>query len=55
MRTAIFAAVILLSLGTTTPPVQALGCLSGAAAGALAAHMAGHGVLGAVGEMCRRP
>ena len=49
MRTAIFAAVILLSLGTTTPPVQALGCLSGAAAGALAAHMAGHGVLGAVG------
>jgi hypothetical protein len=49
MRTVIFAAVMLLSLDTVSPPVQAMGCLSGAAAGALAGHMAGHGVLGAVG------
>jgi outer membrane lipoprotein SlyB len=49
MRTAIFAAVVLLGLGAATPPVYALGCLSGAAAGALAGHMAGHGVLGAIG------
>lgn len=49
MRTAIFAAVMLLGLGAATPPVHALGCLSGAAGGALAGHMAGHGVLGALG------
>ena len=49
MRTAIVAAVALLSSGTFIPPAHALGCLSGAAAGALAGHMAHHGVLGAVG------
>jgi hypothetical protein len=49
MRTAIFAAVMLLGLGVVTPPAHAIGCLSGGAAGALAGHMAGHGVLGALG------
>ena len=36
-------------LGAGSPPVHAIGCLSGGAAGALAGHMAGHGVLGALG------
>jgi uncharacterized protein YcfJ len=50
MRTTIFAAVTLLGLGVaTSPPAHAIGCLSGGAAGALAGHMAGHGVLGALG------
>jgi outer membrane lipoprotein SlyB len=49
MRTAIFAAMMLLGVGIATSPAQAIGCLSGGAAGALAGHMAGHGVLGAVG------
>lgn len=49
MRTAIFAMMTLLGLGVMTPPAHAIGCLSGGAAGALAGHMAGHGVLGALG------
>ena len=49
MRTAIFLPVMLLGLAAITPPAHAIGCLSGGAAGALAGHMAGHGVLGALG------
>jgi len=49
MRTTLFAAAMLLGLGALTPPAHAIGCLSGGAAGALAGHMAGHGVLGAIG------
>jgi hypothetical protein len=49
MRSAILAAVVLTGSGMATGPAHALGCLSGAAAGALAGHMAHHGVLGAVG------
>jgi hypothetical protein len=49
MRSAVFAAAMLLGLGAATHRAHALGCLSGAAAGALAGHMAGHGVLGAIG------
>ena len=49
MRTAIFSAAMLLSLGAVAPAAHAMGCLSGGAAGALAGHMAGHGVLGAIG------
>ncbi len=49
MRTTIFAAVMLLGAGLAAPQAHAIGCLSGGAAGALAGHMAGHGVLGAVG------
>ena len=35
-------------VGLSTP-VMAIGCLSGGAAGAVAGHMAHHGVLGAIG------
>jgi outer membrane lipoprotein SlyB len=49
MRTAIFATLMLLALAVNTRSAHALGCLSGGAAGALAGHMAGHGVLGAIG------
>jgi uncharacterized protein YcfJ len=49
MRSVIFGFVILLGLGMMTPSARAIGCLSGGAAGALAGHMAGHGVLGALG------
>ncbi len=49
MRKALFAIVTLLSLGALSPSAHAVGCLSGGAAGALAGHMAGHGVLGAIG------
>lgn len=49
MRTTIFAGAVLLGLGAMTPQAHAIGCLSGGAAGALAGHMAGHGVLGALG------
>jgi hypothetical protein len=49
MRTTIFFAVVLLGFGAASAPARALGCLSGGAAGALAGHMAHHGVLGAIG------
>ena len=49
MRKALFVIVTLFSLGAVNPPAHAIGCLSGGAAGALAGHMAGHGVLGAIG------
>jgi hypothetical protein len=49
MRTTILVALLLLGLGGTAPRAYAIGCLSGGAAGALAGHMAGHGVLGALG------
>jgi len=49
MRSTIFTVVTLLGLGVFGSPVYAIGCLSGGAAGALAGHMAGHGVLGAIG------
>ena len=39
----------LMSLAAAAPSAHAIGCLSGGAAGALAGHMAGHGVLGALG------
>ena len=32
-----------------SPPANAIGCISGGAAGAVAGHLAHHGVLGAVG------
>jgi hypothetical protein len=32
-----------------SPPANAIGCFSGGAAGAVAGHMAHHGVLGAIG------
>ncbi len=32
-----------------SPPASAIGCISGGAAGAVAGHMAHHGVLGALG------
>jgi hypothetical protein len=45
--------VILLALGgiglAWNTPAQAIGCLSGGLAGAVAGHMVHHGVLGAVG------
>ena len=49
MRKTLFATVALVSLGALSPQANAIGCLSGGAAGALAGHMAGHGVLGALG------
>jgi hypothetical protein len=49
MRTAIFGGVMLAGLALGIPQAHAIGCLSGGAAGALAGHMAGHGVLGAIG------
>ena len=45
MRYALIATVAALSLITASPSANAIGCLSGGAAGA----MAGHGVLGAIG------
>jgi hypothetical protein len=50
MRNILFAIVLLFGIGAgVSPPAHAIGCLSGGAAGALAGHMAGHGILGAVG------
>ena len=49
MRIYLLAIVTLVSLGAISPGAHAIGCLSGGAAGALAGHMAGHGVLGAIG------
>lgn len=39
----------LVSFSPLSTPAHAIGCLSGGAAGALAGHMAGHGILGALG------
>jgi hypothetical protein len=50
MRNMLFAIVMLFGIGTVfSLPAHAIGCLSGGAAGALAGHMAGHGILGALG------
>jgi outer membrane lipoprotein SlyB len=49
MRTLFFTTATLVSVAAISPPAHAIGCLSGGAAGALAGHMAGHGILGAVG------
>ena len=50
MQNILFAIVMLFGIGAVvSPPAHAIGCLSGGAAGALAGHMAGHGILGAVG------
>ena len=44
------AALLALSAGVgLSTPAMAIGCLSGGAAGAVAGHMAHHGVLGAIG------
>jgi outer membrane lipoprotein SlyB len=48
MRKSLIAIVSLISLGAVPPSAHAIGCLSGGAAGALAGHMAGHGILGAL-------
>jgi hypothetical protein len=45
MRNILFAIVMLFGIGAVvSPPAHAIGCLSGGAAGALAGHMAGHGM-----------
>ena len=49
MRSLMITAAAILSFTMISPPARAIGCLSGGAAGALAGHMAGHGVLGALG------
>ena len=49
MRRALLMIAVLSGTGALSPSAHALGCLSGGAAGALAGHMAGHGVLGALG------
>jgi uncharacterized protein YcfJ len=49
MRCALVAVATVLGLAGASPSANAMGCLSGGAAGALAGHMAGHGVLGALG------
>ena len=50
MRKTVFTLVALVGLGAmSSRPAQAIGCLTGGAAGALAGHLAGHGVLGALG------
>ncbi len=49
MKKTIIAGVMVLGAAAAAPQAHAIGCLSGGAAGALAGHMAGHGVLGAIG------
>jgi hypothetical protein len=50
MRNILFSIVMLFGIGAVvSQPAHAIGCLSGGAAGALAGHMAGHGLLGALG------
>ena len=49
MKRFIGVMVVLIGVGAGAPAAHALGCLTGGAAGALAGHMAGHGVLGALG------
>lgn len=48
-RLALGAAMIGGALVAAQPPAHAIGCISGGVAGAVAGHMAHHGVLGAVG------
>ena len=48
MRYALLVTAAVTSLVMAIPSAHAIGCLSGGAAGALAGHMAGHGVLGAL-------
>jgi len=48
MRITLLATAVAMSL-LAAPRAHAIGCLSGGAAGALAGHMAGHGMLGAIG------
>jgi len=48
MRRTLFVACGM-GLVLANAPAHAIGCLSGGAAGALAGHMAHHGVLGAIG------
>ncbi len=49
MKKTMIAGVMALGVVAAAPQAHAIGCLSGGAAGALAGHMAGHGVLGAIG------
>lgn len=49
MRKTVLGGVMLAGLALSSSQAYAIGCLSGGAAGALAGHMAGHGVLGAIG------
>jgi outer membrane lipoprotein SlyB len=49
MRLVVISAAAMLSFTAWSTSANAIGCLSGGAAGALAGHMAGHGVLGAIG------
>ena len=49
MRRFFIIAVATVGFASLGPSAHAIGCLSGGAAGALAGHMAGHGVLGAIG------
>ena len=48
MRITILTVAVAMSV-LAAPRAHAIGCLSGGAAGALAGHMAGHGMLGAIG------
>ena len=48
MRYALLVTAAVTSLLMASPSAHAIGCLSGGAAGALAGHMAGHGILGAL-------
>jgi len=48
VRYALFVTAAVTSLLMASPSAHAIGCLSGGAAGALAGHMAGHGILGAL-------
>jgi hypothetical protein len=47
MKHILAAAVLALAAVASTGPVEAKGCLKGAAVGGVAGHVAGHGVLGA--------
>ncbi|HET6183629.1 MAG TPA: hypothetical protein VFA03_08545 [Acetobacteraceae bacterium] len=49
MKALLIASAVSLSLAAAATPALAIGCFSGAAAGAVAGHMAHHGVLGAIG------
>jgi uncharacterized protein YcfJ len=49
MRWGSAAVIVLCTLLMQPMEAKAIGCLSGGAAGALAGHMAGHGILGALG------
>ena len=49
MRKTLIITAAVLGIGFGSRPAHAIGCLSGGAAGALAGHMAGHGILGAIG------